>query len=596
MPVLIADNNNNIIFCNETFRYYFNVKENSSLKEIKSEPELDQVLLMVSDHKLTHFEVEIYSAENVKWMTDIQQISLDGNKYFMLNFSSTEFSNKIQGKLQLMIQALETGNIPVLIIDGENRINYLTASFEKLLGLQLEEVYNKSFYEIKPETLNIRQIDELRELVRNGNCWQRIFSIKGNRISRYIEFSFNPVHCNEGALFAILTANDVTELIRNQKTITRENQRLELIVQNISDLLAIIRRNGDELIFEKANKNFVETFFTSTKAYQGINIKECLNQEMLDTLTQIISEKDSLNNSLNEFRFRSSNTRFYRGKISSLEDPLSGEILYIITLYDQTEQQQYQERQKKLLEKEKYLNKLKEALLANLSHEIRTPLTAIVGYSEILEDCIKQKDFNSIYEIADSLKDIMKRILSLFTNVVEVAQIESGEILVEKERVNCNNILKSVYSKKLAEAKAKGLNLLLDLDINDVLIDTDWPKLEKVISVLVDNAIKYSPKGDIRLKSEYTSDSINLIIADNGLGMDHNQIDKLLAPFIQEEDTYRRNIEGGAGLGLALAHKLTAILGGKFSIYSQKFIGTKVVLTFPACGTPNHEDHNYLRF
>ncbi len=596
MPFVVVDINNKIVFSDDTFRHYFNVNENALLNEINSEPKLEQVLSIVSNQNLAHFEFEIYSGDNVKWMTDVEQILLNGDKYFLLNFSSTEFSNQIQGKLHLMIQALETGNIPVLIIDGENKINYLTASFEKLLDLQLEDAYNKSILEINPDTLSEHQIIELRNLIKSGKCWQKIFAVKFKGNTRYIDFSFNPVHFNEESQYSILTANDVTELVINQKTITRENQRLELILQNISDLLIIIRRKGADLFIENANKNFAEIFFIASTFYQGVNIEECISFEMLGTLKQIISEKDTLNSSLSEFQFRNSKSRFYKGKISSFDDPLNGDLLYIICLFDLTEQQQYQERQKKLLEKEKYLNKLKEALLANLSHEIRTPLTAISGYSEILEDCIKQKDFNSVYEITDSIKDIMKRILSLFTNVVEVAQIESGEILIEKETVNCNKILRSVYCKKIADAKVKGLDLILDLDINDVLVNTDFSKLEKVIFVLVDNAIKYTPNGNIRLRTENTSDGVNIIISDNGLGMDHNQINKLLTPFIQEEDTYRRNIEGGAGLGLALAHKLTYLIGGKFSIYSKKFLGTKVVLTFPFSDTISKDDYNSFRF
>jgi signal transduction histidine kinase len=256
------------------------------------------------------------------------------------------------------------------------------------------------------------------------------------------------------------------------------------------------------------------------------------------------------------------------------------ERIYIISLKDITQQMLYEEQLKKTIEKESQLNKLKTIFIENMSHEMRTPYNALIGYSEILDDEIKEGNTESTMEIVSSLKEVFGRVLNLFSNIIEVSQIESGEIALANVRMNCNKILLSIYTLYKEKAEEKHVELNVELEKEEFLIEVDWVKLEKIVEVLVDNSVKYTDQGEIRLSTKLVENKVVITISDTGIGIKEGEIEKLLQPFSQEEDVYTRSYQG-AGLGLTIAHKLTKLMGGEFIIKSERENGTEIKLIFP---------------
>jgi len=235
----------------------------------------------------------------------------------------------------------------------------------------------------------------------------------------------------------------------------------------------------------------------------------------------------------------------------------------------------------KLYKKELQVNRLKTTFLQNMSHEIRTPFTAIMGYSDIMVESIEDKDYDTVVEITESLKGVLNRVMNLFENILVVSEIESDEVVLESVLMNCNQILKSVYTKRLPDAKYKGLKMELDLDTEDYLCEIDWMKFERIMLNLLDNAIKYTDSGEIKISSKKTKEYVTITVADSGLGMNETIISRLLEPFVQEEpDGHSRNYEG-AGLGLTIAYEYTKLMNGEMNIKSKKNAGTEVFLNFP---------------
>jgi signal transduction histidine kinase len=132
----------------------------------------------------------------------------------------------------------------------------------------------------------------------------------------------------------------------------------------------------------------------------------------------------------------------------------------------------------------------------------------------------------------------------------------------------------------LNRAKQKDIEIELELADQEVVIKTDWIKLEKIIQAITENAIKYTARGKVVLRSFVFSQFAYITITDTGDGMNQEDIKYLLEPFSQEEQGYTRKYQG-AGLGLAIASKLTKMMGGLFEIVSRKQTGTKVTLIFP---------------
>jgi signal transduction histidine kinase len=406
----------------------------------------------------------------------------------------------------------------------------------------------------------------------------------------YYEMRLNPIfRAGEDNLRFILTANDITNFVLKNQIIKKSERRLKSIINNISDLLFIFKEKEGELLFENANDNFCKTFLIDKYKSVKKPVNSVIEVKLFEMLGNSIKEFDEANDGNIEFRYRDLKEREYSISISFIDDRVENEKIYIVSMRDITDQILYQEQLKKAYAKEMNLNKLKTALLENMSHEIRTPFNALSGYAEIIDDCVIEKDYNTILDLVTAFKDVLSRVLHLFTNIVEVFQIEAGETELEIVELNCNQVLRSVYNKMSEFAVRKKIDFHLELEENELNIKTDWSKLEMVINSLVDNALKYTDYGEVKIHSRLFIDKAEIRISDTGSGMDTTRIKQLLEPFVQEEEAYVRSYEG-AGLGLTVAHKLTTILGGEFNVISSKNKGTTVILTFPAIDVMSGDD------
>ena len=251
-----------------------------------------------------------------------------------------------------------------------------------------------------------------------------------------------------------------------------------------------------------------------------------------------------------------------------------------------TDQENYQVKMTAAYDKEVQLNKLKTSFIENMSHEIRTPFNAISGYAEILEESIKTNDYKTISELVILVKDVLSRVSHLFDHIIDMSEIESDELTFNYVYLNCNQVVKSVYKKLLTRAEQKGIQISIELSEEETLIKTDWMKLEKIVFAIVENAIKYTIKGKVVIRTFIFNQYAYISITDTGDGMNEEDIKYLLEPFSQEEQGYTRKYQG-AGLGLAIASKLTKMMGGLFEIVSRKKTGTKVTLIFPVVKIQN---------
>jgi signal transduction histidine kinase len=270
----------------------------------------------------------------------------------------------------------------------------------------------------------------------------------------------------------------------------------------------------------------------------------------------------------------------YQCKVSLMDISTEDESFIMIIFNNITDQQNYQTKMSAAYEKEVQLNKLKSSFIENMSHEIRTPFNAISGYSEILEESIKSNDYKTVSELVVLVKEVLSRVSHLFDDILDMSEIESSEMIFEYVSLNCNQVLKSTYNRLKQRADKKGIELVLELADHEIVIKTDWMKLEKIVYAIAENAIKYTVQGKVVLRSFVFSQFAYITITDTGDGMNQEDIKFLLEPFSQEEQGYTRKYQG-AGLGLAIASKLTKMMGGLFEIVSRKQTGTKVTLIFP---------------
>ncbi len=589
-PLIIVDIACNIVFSNEAFKIVFNITEGQKFFDLESEPNLGYLLFALTGSNYDNFQFDVtfspeHNLRNNEYNVELERIYISEREYFVLIFNSLAEKEKLEERINNLHNALEYGNVPVIITDGKGLITYSTNSFERILKTQLENIYFNYLPEVLSFFLDHGDIRILEESISNFNVWQKTIVLNDDNDLRYYELKLNPIY-REGSEYNkfIVTANDITNYVKKNQIVKKSENRLKSIINNISDLFLIIKEKDEKFVLENANENFFRVFGLNKNNVLKNNIELVLDEKLLNAIIPQIEKIKDLETSGIEFKYDGFRSKHYNIKIASIEDKIEKEILYIISMQDITDELLYQRQLRAMYEKENHLNKLKNAFLENMSHEIRTPFNAIIGYSEIIDDSVEMEDYGTLSELAGSLKDVLKRVLNLFNNIVEVFQIEAGEVELDKVNLNCNQVLRSVYNKRYDEAVLKNLDFKIDLRDEWINIETDWVKFERIIDSLIENSIKYTSQGNILVTSAIVDDSAQITISDTGSGIDETEINRMLEPFAQEEEGYTRSYEG-AGLGLTIAYKLTQLLQGKFHIQSTKNKGTEITLIFPLIRT-----------
>ncbi len=224
---------------------------------------------------------------------------------------------------------------------------------------------------------------------------------------------------------------------------------------------------------------------------------------------------------------------------------------------------------------------MKSMFLANMSHEIRTPMNAIIGLSHLALKTplnAKQRDYVSkVHNAGTSL-------LSIINDILDFSKIEAGKLDIESTDFKIDEVLSSVTTLTAQKAHEKGLEFLADVapTIPQHLLG-DPLRLGQILTNLVNNAVKFTEQGEIRLKIELleaTGEKVQLkfSVRDTGIGMTPEQTAKLFQAFTQADMSTTRK-HGGTGLGLTISRKLVEMMGGRIWIESEAGVGSTFLFT-----------------
>lgn len=585
-PLIIVDLDLKIVYRNESFKSTFHLDVGDDVSGMNSNPEFVYLVKGFHESRYKNISVDITlsnDSENAvkNYFVRIERVIIKQNQYFVLVIESLDQRNKLENKIASLHNALDHGKLPLMILDENRKVTYVSKSFEIVLTKEIENIYNKDLLEIVSDLLTQKESDELLLSLLNKRIWKKLICLHKKYPVEYWEFILNPVfEVDHQSPNYILIANNLTEHINQTRFIERSEKKQKLIIDNISDLLLIVEKVGASALFENANDNFCKIFGLDKNKIYSLKIEDFIPEELSDGIYTAISQLIARRESYFEFNFKHLDQREYNCKITSIPEREKSSSYFIITLKDITEEVLYRQQLKKAYHKEMQLNKMKSDFLANMSHEIRTPFNAVVGFSEIIDESIETQDMEMIRELMVSMKEVLGRALNLFTNIIEVSQIESGEIELDKVDLNCNHVVRNIQEKLLNDSRKANLEFILDLTEESCVIEVDWVKYEKIVFTLIDNSLKYTNEGYVYIGTKVHDGVVELTVSDTGVGIEPSQIERLLKPFTQEIEGYTRPFEG-AGLGLTIAYKLTLLMGGKFDISSEKNKGTKITVTFP---------------
>jgi signal transduction histidine kinase len=240
-------------------------------------------------------------------------------------------------------------------------------------------------------------------------------------------------------------------------------------------------------------------------------------------------------------------------------------------------------------------NRSKTDFLANMSHELRTPLNAIIGFSEILSGEHLGQLKNARYlEYAHDIHTSGQHLLSIINDVLDMSKIEAGKLDIVEEEIHVGSLLSASVRMVRERARKQGIELVCKVANPDHVVVGDERAVKQCLLNLMSNAIKFSPAGGtIRIEASTDAEGRSVLtIADEGIGMTAEELERSLQPFGQAHASTTRTY-GGTGLGLPITQGLIEAHGGVMSIDSSLGKGTCVTITLPAERTRSAADGRF---
>lgn len=273
-----------------------------------------------------------------------------------------------------------------------------------------------------------------------------------------------------------------------------------------------------------------------------------------------------------------------RHKLEQREEARS---FHVITARDVTARREVEEARQRAVEEASSANRAKSEFLAAVSHELRTPLNAVIGFSEMIKDEMLGKIGNEQYlTYAADIHRSGSHLLNIINDILDISRIEAGNRELIEEEISLNELIDSTI--RLVQGRSDVKNRVLLAEVPDDLpyVLADERAIKQILINLLTNAVKFSGDDATITAAARVSASggIEMSIADTGIGIPADVIERITEPFYQVDSSLSRKFEG-TGLGLPLVNSLVELHGGRLHIQSAIGEGTTVRCRFPAART-----------
>lgn len=492
----------------------------------------------------------------------------------------------------LMSVALDCTSEAVVVLDND-RIILCNSEFKNLFSFKkADNLNNHSILNfITPEFRDVFA-EKQKASFENLNLVQKFEAkfLKTDSTGLYAEVTIKSQQISE-KLFSFLTLKDSKE----NKQLRNQINKLSNVIENSPSTIIITDTNG---IVEYTNPKFTDT--------TGYFFEEVFGKK-IDLVDEDINPEIKLNNLWNLIW----NNNYWRGEIKSkrkngetywelvLISPIndeSGDLEHVMIIKeDLTSRKEMELELKHALDCAEEANKLKFNLLSNMSHELRTPLTGIIGFSSLLRDELEESDH---VEITEKILKSSKRLLVTLNSVLNLAEIESGNYPISLTEFNLSSYTRYFlinYDKTAAEKNLSFSFETIDDEINAV---GDENLFKQILMHIVDNAIKFTNKGGVKIEINSKEDEQNnpqavVKVIDSGIGICPEDQNKIFREFRQLSEGIRRNFEG-SGLGLSVAKKMIKLMKGDILVESELNEGSIFTIILP--GTKKNVFNSDLTF
>jgi PAS domain S-box-containing protein len=484
-----------------------------------------------------------------------------------------------------LLALFNTPAIGIVVIDEQGCIEEFNPGSEAIFAYSKEEVIGQNINMLMPEPYHSEHDNYLKNYLAGGRAG-KVIGIEQELPGQRKGNTTFPLQLNVGE--AKLGNHRIfvgfIQDISKRRQMESASRHFEAIVQS-----------SDDAIMSKNLEGIVTSWNASAERMFGFTAEEMIGHAMFKLFSaeqideeKLIMEQIARGQRVNHFetvRLRKDGSPIdVSVSLSPIFDEAgkvvgASKIARDITQSKRAEQELYEAKQAA-----EAANHSKSEFLANMSHEIRTPMNAIIGLTRLASETEltpKQQDY--LHKIQAS----SQALLGILNDILDLSKIESGRMDIERIEFNPTLMLQGVSDLFIAKAEEKGLEIFLDVAPEIPLTVLGDPlRIQQVLTNLVSNAIKFTPKGEIHVRMELEEGGDDLLlrlsVRDTGIGIDDAAIGHLFQPFSQADASTTRKF-GGSGLGLVISKQLVELMGGSITMSSQPGQGSIFSFTI-RCG------------
>jgi PAS domain S-box-containing protein len=470
------------------------------------------------------------------------------------------------------------------IVDLNEIFVFANPAAEQMFGVESGTLVSKSLKDFIPSgQLSIIEAEtKVRQQGEKSTYELGIITGKGE--NKFLLVTATPHYNSEGKLIGTFGVfRDITErkkaeeLLQERQFWLSESQRVGRIGSYSYDLMTNIWSSSEVLddifgISHEKEKNF--------SAWLEIIHPDHREEMEAYFMDEVIGKRTQFNKEYKIIRANDKVPRWVWGKGELTLDESGEPIKMIGTILDITERKTVEEALISAKEQAEENDRLKTAFLNNISHEIRTPMNAIIGFAGFLNEPNLQPEKRNYF--TEIICNASNQLLSIITDIINIATIEAGQETIKKTKLNVNTILRNLYNQ--FEIKADSQKILMHcvtpLPDNETFIETDETKLVQVLTNLIGNAIKFTKQGQVKFGYKVKPGFLEFFVEDTGIGIPANMHKEIFDRFRQADSTIARQF-GGTGLGLSISKAYIELLGGTIWLDSSPGLGSTFYCTIP---------------
>ncbi len=508
-----------------------------------------------------------------------------------LGYVAVQRRRQHRASQSLLDGVLENAPIGLGFLDSTLRVRHANQALAKMSERALGATPGMTLWDVMPE-MRDRLEAKLRQVVEAGKAVTNVDVSAPNKLrpeqTRHFQASFYPLQRAEPGARSDgvgMVIADVTARKRAERLTKEGEERFRTLVEASAAIIWTADGSGAFVEPQPHWNRF--TGQTSEEAI-GWGRLESVHPDDVDNIRAMwrhaietrlpIAAESRLRRHDGEFRHMALSVAPVLREDGSIRE-------WVGSHTDITERKQDEAQLSAAKEAAEAANRAKSAFLANMSHELRTPLSAVIGYSEMMEEEVEDMGEQGLLTDLGKIKSNARHLLSLINDVLDLSKIEANRMDTFAEDVDVAGLVEEVAATVGTLVEQKNNVLVLEVAPDVGAMHTDVVKVRQCLFNLLSNASKFTENGRVTLaaRREGELDAATLVfrVTDTGIGMTEEQLARLFQRFAQADETTTRKF-GGTGLGLALTRAFSRLLGGDITVESTLGVGTTFTLRLPA--------------